>query len=151
MTEPGRVYREPGASWRPLGVVLGLWLVGVAVDALVPGAGLGALGWLLLLLIAGGAAGLVTYARRSAGRVEVSHTDLVVGRETVPLSTVDAAFLSADDVGGAAAGARILGGGSGVPRGRVPLPLRLADGTVVVVPCRDPVALRTALRTAVAT
>ncbi len=142
------VYRESGASWRPLGVVLVLWAIGVAVDASLPG-GLHAFGWALVLLVAAGAVGLSTYARRSAGRVEVSHTDLVVGRETLPLSTVDSTFLFTDGAGGAAAGARVLGGGSGLPKGRTPFPLRLADGTVVVVPCRDPAALGAALRTAV--
>ncbi len=148
MSGPARVYREPGATWRPLGVVAGLWLVGVAVDSLVSGGG-HAFGWVAALLVVGGPVGLVVYARRSAGRVEVSHTELVVGRETVALSTVDPAFLFDEDAGGAAAGARILGGGSGLPRGRAPFPLRLTDGTVVVVPCRDPAALGAALRTAV--
>ena len=49
---------------------------------------------------------------------------------------------------GVDAGAPVLGGGWSLPRGRSGLPLRTTDGRTVLVPTRDPVALRAALLTA---
>ena len=43
---------------------------------------------------------------------------------------------------GVDAGAPVLGGGWSLPRGRTGLPLKLADGRTVLVPTRDPAALR---------
>jgi hypothetical protein len=50
-----------------------------------------------------------------------------------------------DDVG-APIGARVLGGGWTVPRKFTEVPLRLADGTVVLAWAKDPDAFRAALR-----
>jgi arsenite-transporting ATPase len=60
---------------------------------------------------------------------------------------VDLAGLRAlgENAGGVDAGAEVLGGGWSLPRGRTGLPLRLAGGRSVLVPTRDPVALRAAL------
>ncbi len=46
---------------------------------------------------------------------------------------------------GVDAGAPLLGGGWSLPKGRTGLPLRLTDGRTVLVPTRDPAALRTAV------
>jgi DUF3093 family protein len=138
-------YTERGASWRPLGVVVLLCLVGLVIDALLPGHSVHLLGWVLAFVAVAGVIGIASYARMQFGTVTVTATTLRVGRETLPLSTVDYSYLVDDDAGGAPVGARILGGGMAVPKGRSPMPLRLTDGTVVLVPCRDPAALRAAL------
>ncbi len=138
-------YTERGASWRPLGVVVLLCLVGVLVDAFLPGRTVHLLGWVLAFVAVAGVIGIASYARMQFGTVTVTATTLRVGREALPLSTVDYSYLADDEAGGPPVGARILGGGMAVPKGRLPMPLRLTDGTVVLVPCRDPAALRAAL------
>jgi hypothetical protein len=67
-----------------------------------------------------------------------------VGRERVARSDIDAEHLAGVD-SGVDAGAPVLGGGWSIPRGRTGLPLRLSDGRTVLVPTRDPAALRAAL------
>jgi hypothetical protein len=138
-------YTERGASWRPLGVVVLLCLIGLLIDALLPGHGVHVLGWVLAFVAIAGVIGIASYARMQFGTVTVTTTSLRVGRETLPLSTVDYSYLVDDEVGGPPVGARVLGGAMAVPKGRLPMPLRLTDGTVVIVPCRDPDALRAAL------
>jgi hypothetical protein len=79
--------------------------------------------------------------------VRVDADELAVGRELVPLPDVDVDHLRKVD-SGVDAGAPVLGGGWSLPRGRTGLPLKLADGRTVLVPTRDPAALRAALLTA---
>jgi hypothetical protein len=67
-----------------------------------------------------------------------------VGRERIARSDIDADHLRAVD-SGVDAGASVLGGGWSIPKGRTGLPLKLADGRTVLVPTRDPAALRAAL------
>ena len=69
---------------------------------------------------------------------------LSVGRETVRRAEIDVEHLRAVD-SGVDAGAPVLGGGWSLPKGRSGLPLRLTDGRTVLVPTRDPAALRSAL------
>jgi hypothetical protein len=138
-------YSERAASWRPLGAVIGLGLLGFVVDLALPGHHPHTLGWALALLAIGGVVGIAAFARMQFGSVTVTDTRLRVGRETIPVSTVDILYFEDDEAGGPPVGARILGGGMAVPKGRSAMPIRLVDGTVVVVPCRDPDKLRAAL------
>jgi hypothetical protein len=92
------------------------------------------------------AAGTVSARRVWTVRVDGRADDaaLTVGRERVPLAEVDLAHLG-EGTGGVDAGAPVLGGGWSLPKGRTGLPLRLTDGRTVLVPTRDPSALRAAL------
>jgi hypothetical protein len=76
--------------------------------------------------------------------VRVDAEGLAVGRERLGLDQIDAGHLASVD-SGVDAGAPVLGGGWSLPRGRTGLPLKLTDGRTVLVPTRDPAALRTAL------
>jgi hypothetical protein len=138
-------YVERAGSWRPVGAVAALCVVGYLVDLSLPGHRSHPLAWALALVGVGGVVGIGMYARAQFGSLTISDTTLRVGRESVPLSTVDADYLRDEDAGGPPVGARVLGGGWSVPRGRVALPVRLTDGTVVLVPCRDGAAVRAAL------
>jgi hypothetical protein len=65
----------------------------------------------------------------------------------VALADVDAEHLREIE-SGVDAGAPVLGGGWSLPRGRTGLPLKLTEGRTVLVPTRNPAALRAALLTA---
>ena len=80
------------------------------------------------------------HARRRFLTVRVTDTELWQGREALPLSEI----AETRDVG-TPAGARVLGGGWSTPRKYDELPLRLADGTVVLAWAKDTEALRAAL------
>jgi hypothetical protein len=116
----------------------------VALDLVLPGGDLPPLMWAVAVMTV---LGIVAAGCRSARRmwtVRVDDRTLAVGLERVSLSDVDVDHLRA--VGsGVDAGAEVLGGGWSLPRGRTGLPLRLAGGRTVLVPTRDPVALRAAL------
>ncbi|CCH35292.1 hypothetical protein ABZ816_11860 [Actinosynnema sp. NPDC047251] len=132
------LYREPGASWWPVlwGPVFGL--VGLGVEALT-----GAVFPLLWLLVAAGlsfAALVWVQGRRRLHGVLLTPAALHLGREEVRVR--DIAEVSGVEP---RAGARILGGGWTEPRGTGPVPVRLADGEVVLGWARDPEALRAAL------
>ena len=141
-------YVEPGGSWRAFWLVAGALVVLLVLDLVLPGGDVPPLIWGLALVAVLGvvAAGTVSARRIWTVRVDGYGGDaaLTVGRERVPLTDVDAAHLS-DGAGGVDAGAPVLGGGWSLPRGRTGLPLRLTDGRTVLVPTRDPAALRTAL------
>jgi hypothetical protein len=141
-------YVEPGGSWRAFwlvaGVVAGVVAVLVVLGAALPGPELPSVAW-------AGAAGVVlgmglagTVSARRAWTVRVDGDGLAVGRERVAFPDIDAGHLR-DGAGGVDAGAPVLGGGWSLPRGRTGLPLRLTDGRTVLVPTRDPAALRTAV------
>jgi hypothetical protein len=137
-------YVEHGGSWRPFWIVAAAFAVFVALELALPGADLPPLVWVLvvvvvLAIVAGG-----TRAARRIWTVRVADRALTVGRERVPLSEVDADHLR-DVSSGVDAGAPVLGGGWSLPRGRTGLPLKLTDGRTVLVPTRDPAALRAAL------
>jgi hypothetical protein len=138
------VYAERG-SWRTLWVVLGALAVGFALDAVLPGSGPHYLGWLLVLVLVGGVVGLGVRAQHRLTTLVLTRETLRAGAETLRLATLDAAALRSEEAGGAPLGARVLGGALGVPKGRQPLPLRLADGSAVIAATRDPAALRAAL------
>ena len=137
-------YLEPGGSWRPFWLVAAALAVFLVLDLVFPGPDVPALIWLVAIvavlgIIAGG-----TLSARRLWTVRVDRDALVVGRERVARSDIDADHLREVD-SGVDAGAPVLGGGWSIPKGRTGLPLKLADGRTVLVPTRDPAALRTAL------
>ncbi len=148
----GVSYREPGASWRPLWITLVVLTAAVLFDVFLPGPD-HVLAWLLVLPLVAGAFALSVLAGRRVWSVEIDDENLRVGQERLSLSSIDAGHLRAmadggdvgGSVGGVEIGAQVLGGGWSVPKGRVGLPLRRTDGAPVLVPTRDPSALRSAL------
>jgi hypothetical protein len=141
-------YVEHGGTWRAFWLVAGALAVLLVLDLVLPGGDVPPFVWVLALVAVLGivAAGTVSARRVWTVRVDGAGDDavLAVGRERVPLRDVDTEHLR-DGEGGADAGAPVLGGGWSLPKGRTGLPLRLADGRTVLVPTRDPAALRAAL------
>jgi hypothetical protein len=137
-------YVEHGGSWRPFWLVAAALVVFLLLDLVFPGPDVPPLLWLVAIaavlgIIAGG-----TMSARRIWTVRVDRDALVVGRERVARSKIDADHLREVD-SGVDAGAPVLGGGWSLPKGRTGLPLKLADGRTVLVPTRDPAALRGAL------
>ena len=137
-------YVEPGGSWRPFWIVAGAFAAFLVLDAVLPGPDIPALLWVLVLVVVLGIVASGSLSARRAWTVRVDADELVVGRERVALCDIDADHLCAVD-SGVDAGAPVLGGGWSLPRGRTGLPLKLIDGRTVLVPTRDPAALRAAL------
>ncbi|WP_326945889.1 hypothetical protein OG439_41295 [Amycolatopsis sp. NBC_01307] len=134
-----RLYAESGVSW--VAIVWGpVFAVVGALAELVTGGPVHLVGWLLV------AFGLCVitipwvYARRRFLSLEVTTKQLRQGREKVQASEL----ASVTDVG-TPVGARVLGGGWSVPRKYDSLPLKLADGTVVLAWAKDVEALQDAL------
>ena len=141
-------YVEHGGTWRPFWIVAAAMGSFLVLDVVLPGRDLPLFGWGVALVAV---LGIVAAACRSARQVWTVRVagrgrdgELRVGRERVALSEVDPEHLRGVD-SGVDAGAPVLGGGWSLPRGRTGLPLRLADGRTVLVPTRDPAALRAAL------
>ena len=137
-------YVEQGGSWRPFWLVAAALAVFLVLDLVFPGPDIPALMWLVAIvavlgIIAGG-----TMSARRLWTVRVDRDALAVGRERVARSDIDVDHLREVD-SGVDAGAPVLGGGWSIPKGRTGLPLKLADGRTVLVPTRDPAALRIAL------
>lgn len=141
-------YVEPGGSWRPFWTVTGALGLFLVLDLALPGGDVPPLLWALALVAVPGVVAIGCLAARRIWTVRVDDDALAVGPERVPLADVDVAHLTAVD-GGVDAGAPVLGGGVTLPRGRAGLPLRLRSGRTVLVPTRDPQALRAALLGAV--
>ncbi|GAA3155842.1 hypothetical protein GCM10010531_03940 [Blastococcus jejuensis] len=137
-------YVEHGSSWRPFWLVAGALAVFLGLDLAFPGPDIPPLLWLVAIAAVLGVVAGGTLSARRIWTVRVDEHALVVGRERVALSEVDVDHLRAVDAG-VDAGAPVLGGGWSVPKGRTGLPLKLADGRTVLVPTRDPAALRAAL------
>jgi hypothetical protein len=141
-------YVEVGGTWWAFWLVAGALAVLLVLDLVLPGGDVPPLVWALALIAVLGivAAGTVSARRVWTVRVDGRGDDaaLTVGRERVPLADVDAEHLR-NGSGGVDAGAPVLGGGWSLPRGRTGLPLRLTGGRTVLVPTRDPAALRAAL------
>jgi hypothetical protein len=117
------------------------------LDVVLPGSDLPPLLWALAAVAVLGIVASGCLSARRVWTVRVDADELAVGRERVPLPDVDLDHLR--EVGsGVDAGAPVLGGGWSLPRGRTGLPLKLTDGRTVLVPTRDPAALRAALLTA---
>jgi hypothetical protein len=137
-------YVEPGGSWRTFWIVAAVFAVFLTLDLVLPGSEVPAVLWLVAVVAVLGIVGAGCLSARRMWTVRVDADGLAVGRERVPLADLDADHLLAVD-SGADAGAPVLGGGWSLPQGRTGLPLRLTDGRTVLVPTRDPAALRTAL------
>jgi hypothetical protein len=144
---PRGSYTEQGGSWRPLWIVAAAFAVFLVLDVVLPGSDLPPLLWALAAVAVLGIVASGCLSARRVWTVRVNADELAVGRERVPLPDVDVDHLR--EVGsGVDAGAPVLGGGWSLPRGRTGLPLKLTDGRTVLVPTRDPAALRAALLTA---
>jgi hypothetical protein len=144
MDGPATAYVEAGASWRPFWLVAGALAAFLLVDVVLPGGDVPPLLWLVAIVaVLGVVAGAALSARR-IWTVRVDADGLAVGRERVAASAIDVAHLR-HPASGVDAGAPVLGGGWSLPKGRAGLPLRLTDGRTVLVPTRDPAALRAAL------
>ena len=137
-------YLEPGGSWRPFWLVAGALAVFLVLDLLFPGPDVPALLWLVAIVAVLGIVAGSTLSARRIWTVRVDDDGLAVGRERVRSSEIDHAHLREVD-SGVDAGAPLLGGGWSMPKGRTGLPLKLTDGRTVLVPTRDPAALRAAL------
>jgi hypothetical protein len=137
-------YVEHGGSWRPFWLVAGALAGFLVLDLVLPGGDLPPLMWVVALVAVLGIVAAGTLSARRIWTVSVDDAGLAVGRERVPLSDIDGGHLRGVD-SGVDAGAPVLGGGWSLPRGRTGLPLRFTDGRTVLVPTRDPAALRTAL------
>ncbi len=141
-------YVEPGGSWRPLWIVAGALGLFVVLDLVLPGPDVPPWLWALTVVTVLGAVGVGCLSARRIWTVRVDGESLAVGPDVVPLADVDAAHLAAVE-GGVDAGAPVLGGGWTLPPGRSGLPLRTRQGRTLLVPTRDPAALRSALLAAV--
>jgi hypothetical protein len=148
MTSPVDVaptrYAEPGSTWWPVTWPMAFALAGAGVEAL--SGPVHVFAWVLVGLGLAGLAAIWVQARRRVCSLRLTDETLYQGREPLPVRTI----AEIDDVG-APIGARVLGGGWTVPRKFTEVPLKLADGTVVVAWAKDPDALRTALRPLLAT
>jgi hypothetical protein len=145
MEERATPYVELGGSWRPFWLVVGALVAFLVLDLVLPGGDIPALLWVVAVLVVLGIVAAGTLSARRVWTVRLDDEGLAVGRERVAFSDIDQAHLRAVDAG-VDAGAPVLGGGWSLPRGRTGLPLKLTDGRTVLVPTRDPAALRAALR-----
>ena len=137
-------YVEEGGSWRPFWLVAAALAVFLVLDVVLPGGDVPALMWVVALVAVLGIIAAGTLSARRIWTVRVDDAGLAVGRERVLLADIDAEHLQSVDAT-VDAGAPVLGGGWSLPRGRTGLPLRFTDGRTVLVPTRDPAALRIAL------
>ncbi|MEU4246049.1 hypothetical protein AB0F15_01415 [Amycolatopsis sp. NPDC026612] len=134
-----RLYAESGVSWAAIGWGPVFALVG-ALAELVTGGPVHYVGWLMV----GAGLCVITmpwvYARRRFLSLEVTTEHLRQGREQLTAAQI----AEVADVG-TPVGARVLGGGWSVPRKYDSLPVKLADGTVVLAWAKDVEALQDAL------
>jgi GNAT superfamily N-acetyltransferase len=141
VTADADVYREaPRSYWSLLGVV-GVFVIGFVIDAILGGATAHLIGWVAATAIVVGIWALVLYAVRSEKSLRVTAADLWVGDEAIPRDRIAgfAATADGDD------DLPVLGWPRGKPRQLRGVTVRLADGRDVVVPTRFPGRLRTAL------
>jgi hypothetical protein len=138
MSDEPVLYAEPGSTWWPL-----LWgpvFAGVGAGTEALSGPVHTTAWLIVGIALFGGAVLWVNARRKVYRVELTPTTLRQGRESIATDTIT------EVTGvGAAPGARVLGGGWTVPRKTGEVPVRLADGAVVLAWARDEEALKTAI------
>ncbi|MEO6090367.1 MAG: hypothetical protein ABIQ18_45425 [Umezawaea sp.] len=132
------LYAEQGASWWPL-----LWgpvfaVLGVGVELLT-----GPVSVLFWSLVAFGLlipTALWVQGRQRLYSIRLTPAALREGRETLRMADI-AAVEGVEP----RAGATVLGGGWDIPKGTTCVPIRMADGTVVLGWARDADALRDAL------
>jgi hypothetical protein len=132
------LYAEQGASWWPLlwGPVFAVLSVGVELLT-------GPVSVLFWSLVAFGLlipTALWVQGRQRLYSVRLTPAALREGRETLRMADI-AAVEGVEP----RAGATVLGGGWDIPKGTTGVPIRLADGTVVLGWARDADALREAL------
>ncbi len=132
-------YAEPGSTWWPATWGLVFALVGAGVEAL--SGPVHVLTWVLVGAALSGLTLIWVQARRRVCSLRLTADTLYQGREPLPVHRIT----ELDDVG-TPIGARVLGGGWTVPKKFTEVPLRLADGTVVLAWAKDPDAFRAALR-----
>ncbi|HEX9334868.1 MAG TPA: hypothetical protein VF892_03240 [Pseudonocardiaceae bacterium] len=132
-------YAESGSTWWPVTWGPIFALVGAGVEAL--SGPVHVLAWVLVGIGLAGLTAIWVQARRRVCSVELTDEILYQGREPLRVNKI----VEVDDVG-TPIGARVLGGGWTVPKRFVEVPLKLADGTVVLAWAKDPEALRAALR-----
>jgi hypothetical protein len=137
-------YVEHGGSWRPFWLISGALVVLLALDLALPGGDVPPLLWVVAIVAVLGVVAAGTLSARRIWTVRVDDEGLSVGRERIRLSEIDVDHLRQVD-SGVDAGAPVLGGGWSLPKGRTGLPLKLTDGSTVLVPTRDPAALWSAL------
>jgi hypothetical protein len=137
-------YAEPGGSWRVFWWVAAALAAFLVVDLALPGPDIPPLVWVVAVVAVLGVVAVSTLSARRVWTVRVDDDGLAVGRERVAVSDIDAAHLR-EVHSGVDAGAPVLGGGWSLPKGRTGLPITLTDGRTVLVPTRDPAALRAAL------
>jgi hypothetical protein len=134
-----RLYAESGVSWAA--IVWGpVFALAGALAELATGGPVHVVGW---VMVGFGLCVLTVpwvYARRRFLSLEVTTEQLRQGREKVPAGQL----AEVTDVG-TPVGARVLGGGWSVPRKYDSLPVKLADGTVVLAWAKDVEALQDAL------
>ena len=145
VTRRGSPTSSTGGSWRPFWLVAAALAVFLVLDLVLPGSGRPGADLAAWRSSRCSASSPAARCRpRRLWTVRVDRDALVVGRERVARSDIDADHLREVD-SGVDAGAPVLGGGWSIPKGRTGLPLKLADGRTVLVPTRDPAALRAAL------
>ena len=132
-------YTEPGSTWWPVTWGLAFALAGAGVEAL--SGPVHVVAWIVVGLGLAGVTSVWVRARRRVCSVRLTGRMLYQGREPLPVARI----AEVDDVG-SPLGARVLGGGWTVSGKFVEVPLRLADGTVVLAWAKDPDAFRAALR-----
>ena len=137
-------YVEHGGTWRPFWIVAAAVLVFLLLDLVLPGGDVPPLLWVVAIVAVLGIVAAGTLSARRIWTLRVDGDGLAVGRERVARADIDAEHLREVE-SGVDAGAPVLGGGWSVPKGRTGLPLKLADGRTVLVPTRDPAALRAVL------
>ena len=137
-------YEEPGGSWRVFWWVVGALAAFLVLDLVLPGGDVPLLLWAVAIVAVLGIVAVSTLSARRVWTVRVDGEHLSVGRESVRRADIDVDHLTEVD-SGVDAGAPVLGGGWSIPKGRTGLPLKLTDGRTVLVPTRDPAALRAAL------
>ncbi|HEX4700916.1 MAG TPA: hypothetical protein VH352_02205 [Pseudonocardiaceae bacterium] len=144
MTDPvtdGRPprYTEPGSTWWPVSWGALFALVGAGLEAL--SGPVHVFAWSVVGIGLSGITTVWVQARRRVCSVRLTDETLLQGRELLPVQRI----AEVDEVG-SPIGARVLGGGWTVPKKFGEVPLRLADGTVVLAWAKDPEAFRAALR-----
>jgi hypothetical protein len=132
-------YAEPGSTWWPATWGIVFSLTGAGVEAL--SGPVHVVVWVLAGIGLSGLTLIWVQARRRVFSLRLTVDTLYQGREPLPVDRI----AELDDVG-PPIGARVLGGGWTVPKKFTEVPLRLADGTVVLGWAKNPDAFRAALR-----
>lgn len=140
MNDERTLFFERGSTWWPLLWGPGFCALGVAVELTTAGP-VHWWGWTVGVLVLLAVTLVWVSFRRSTLRVLLTATELHVGKDTVEVAEI--VGVQEED---APQSARVLGDHLTVPAKRSPVPLRMADGTVVLAWARDAAALRAALR-----